>query len=68
MRVMPRGPRKEEDYDGVALSPMECYPPNRTEDKLKYLAGSETGAGAFIMDVLPEKSAQTLREKIEQGR
>jgi UDPglucose--hexose-1-phosphate uridylyltransferase len=40
----------------------EFYPPNRTETKLKYLAGSEAGAGAFINDTLPEMTAQRLRE------
>ena len=29
---------------------VEFYPPNRTATKLKYLAGSEAGAGAFIND------------------
>jgi UDPglucose--hexose-1-phosphate uridylyltransferase len=33
----------------------------RSADKLKYLAGSETGMGAFITDVLPEDVAERLR-------
>lgn len=41
---------------------IEFYPPYRTPDKLKYLAGSEAGAGAFINDTLPEVTAQTLRD------
>jgi UDPglucose--hexose-1-phosphate uridylyltransferase len=40
----------------------EFYPPNRTATKLKYLAGSEAGAGAFISDTLPEETAARLRE------
>lgn len=40
---------------------VEFYPPYRTEDKLKYLAGSEAGAGAFINDTLAEESAARLR-------
>jgi UDPglucose--hexose-1-phosphate uridylyltransferase len=40
---------------------IEFYPPNRTETKLKFLAGSEAGAGAFINDTLPEETAQRLR-------
>ncbi|MFQ3610619.1 MAG: galactose-1-phosphate uridylyltransferase [Fimbriimonadales bacterium] len=40
---------------------IEFYPPYRTPDKLKYLAGSESGAGTFINDTLPEETAQTLR-------
>lgn len=41
---------------------VEFYPPYRTRDKLKYLAGSESGAGAFINDTLPEETARRLRE------
>jgi UDPglucose--hexose-1-phosphate uridylyltransferase len=40
---------------------VEFYPPNRTRDKLKYLAGSELGAGAFILDARAEDTAAELR-------
>ena len=40
---------------------VEFYPPLRTGDKPKVLAGSESMAGVFIMDVLPEESAEVLR-------
>ncbi len=40
---------------------VEFYPPNRTADKLKYLAGSEAGAGAYINDTHAEETAATLR-------
>lgn len=40
---------------------VEFYPPYRTAKKLKYLAGSEAGAGAFINDTLPEETSATLR-------
>jgi UDPglucose--hexose-1-phosphate uridylyltransferase len=43
---------------------IEFYPPYRTPDKLKYLAGSEAGAGAFINDTHAENTAQTLRETL----
>jgi UDPglucose--hexose-1-phosphate uridylyltransferase len=33
----------------------------RTPDKLKYLAGSESGVGAFVMDMAPEQSAEQLK-------
>jgi UDPglucose--hexose-1-phosphate uridylyltransferase len=65
MMVMHQAPTDGGTYDSIAHFHIEFYPPNRTADKLKYLAGSETGAGAFIMDVLPEVSAETLRGKIE---
>jgi UDPglucose--hexose-1-phosphate uridylyltransferase len=43
---------------------VEFYPPLRTAEKLKFAAGSEQGAGTFIMDVMPEDSARALREAI----
>jgi UDPglucose--hexose-1-phosphate uridylyltransferase len=43
---------------------IEFYPPNRSATKLKYLAGSEAGAGAFINDTLPEETAARLREAL----
>jgi len=45
---------------------IEFYPPYRTKDKLKYLAGSELGVGAFINDSLPEEKAQELRKTLPQ--
>jgi UDPglucose--hexose-1-phosphate uridylyltransferase len=44
---------------------IEFYPPMRTADKLKYLAGSEAGAGMFINDTLPETTAERLRNLVE---
>ena len=41
---------------------IEFYPPYRTREKLKYLAGSESGAGVFINDTLAEEKAKELRE------
>ncbi|MGH2855017.1 MAG: galactose-1-phosphate uridylyltransferase [Solirubrobacteraceae bacterium] len=46
---------------------VEFYPPLRTARKLKYLAGSEQGAGTFISDTLPEESAAALREAIARA-
>jgi UDPglucose--hexose-1-phosphate uridylyltransferase len=38
------------------------YTPQRAADKLKFLATSETGGGAYINDVLPDAAAARLRE------
>jgi UDPglucose--hexose-1-phosphate uridylyltransferase len=65
MMVMHQAPTDGRDYEGVAHFHVEFYPPNRTADKLKYLAGSETGAGAYIVDALPEETAKTLRAAVE---
>jgi UDPglucose--hexose-1-phosphate uridylyltransferase len=43
---------------------IEFYPPLRTATKLKYLAGSETGAGLFINDTLAEEKAAELRSHV----
>jgi len=40
---------------------IEFYPPLRTAPKMKYLAGSEAGAGFFITDTLAEDKAAELR-------
>jgi len=41
---------------------LELFTVRRTDDKLKYLAGSESGMDAFADDVLPEQAAARLRE------
>jgi UDPglucose--hexose-1-phosphate uridylyltransferase len=40
----------------------EFYPPYRTPEKLKYLAGTELAAGFFAMDALPEEKARELQQ------
>ena len=40
----------------------EFFPPFRSREKLKYLAGTELGAGMFAMDVLPEVTARELQQ------
>jgi UDPglucose--hexose-1-phosphate uridylyltransferase len=39
----------------------QFYPPYRTPDRLKYLAGTELAAGFFAMDALPEDKARELQ-------
>jgi UDPglucose--hexose-1-phosphate uridylyltransferase len=39
----------------------QILPPLRTRDRLKYLAGTELGAGVFVNDSLPEEKAAELR-------
>jgi UDPglucose--hexose-1-phosphate uridylyltransferase len=39
----------------------ECYPAYRMRGRLKYLAGSELGAGVFTADTLPEATARELQ-------
>jgi UDPglucose--hexose-1-phosphate uridylyltransferase len=39
----------------------QIFPPYRSKDRLKYLAGTELGAGIFVNDSLPEDKAQELK-------
>jgi UDPglucose--hexose-1-phosphate uridylyltransferase len=39
----------------------QFFPPYRTADKLKYLAGTEIAAGFYAMDALPEDKARELQ-------
>jgi UDPglucose--hexose-1-phosphate uridylyltransferase len=55
------------DPDSGGHVHVEFYPPLRTPDKLKFLAGSEQGAGTFISDTLPEETAVALREAIARA-
>lgn len=47
--------------DGFALH-LELFSVRRSADKLKFLAGSESGMDAFISDIAPESAAARLRE------
>ncbi|MEK8109376.1 hypothetical protein NKG94_41630 [Micromonospora sp. M12] len=40
---------------------LQLFSIRRATDKLKYLAGSESGMGVFINDIAPERAAELLR-------
>jgi UDPglucose--hexose-1-phosphate uridylyltransferase len=40
---------------------LQITSPRRAESKLKYLAGSEAAMGAWIGDVTPEQTAESMR-------
>jgi len=61
MMVLHQAPTDGGDH-GYYHFHVEFYPPYRTREKLKYLAGWESGAGTYINDTLPEEKAQELRE------
>lgn len=63
MMVLHQRPTDGANYDHYHFH-VEFYPPLRTATKLKYLAGSETGAGMFINDTLAEEKAAELRARI----
>ena len=66
MMVMHQRPVDGGNYDHYHFH-LEFYPPLRTATKLKFLAGSETGAGMFINDTLPEEKAAELREHVQEA-
>ena len=65
MMVLHQRPSDDEDYSHYHFH-IEFYPPLRTATKLKYLAGSETGAGMFINDTLAEEKAAELRSHVTE--
>lgn len=60
MMVMHQHPTDGREHPGSHFH-VEFYPPHRTPEKLKFLAGCESGAGTFINDTLPEDKAAELR-------
>lgn len=60
MMIMHQAPTDGRDYAYYHFH-IEFHPPNRTKEKLKYLAGCETGAGSYINDTLAEEKAAELR-------
>jgi UDPglucose--hexose-1-phosphate uridylyltransferase len=58
---MHQAPTDDGEHQHVSHFHIEFTPLHRTADKLKYLAGSELGAGAFINDTAPEDTAARLR-------
>lgn len=64
MMVIHQRPVDAAAYDHYHFH-LEFYPPLRAANRLKYLAGSEVGAGMFINDTLPEEKAGELRSRIK---
>lgn len=56
-----QAPVRPEDGRDLARLHLRVHTVRRAPGKIKYLAGSETGAGAFVSDVLPEAVAERLR-------
>lgn len=59
--VMHQAPTDGQEHPEAHLH-LEFYPAYRMSGRLKYLAGSEVGAGAFTADTVPEDKAQELRD------
>jgi UDPglucose--hexose-1-phosphate uridylyltransferase len=64
MMVIHQAPAREGVHPQAHLH-AEFYPLLRDRGKLKYLAGAESGVGAFLNDAVPEESAERLRKLFE---
>lgn len=61
MMAMHQRPTDGQEYPHYHCH-VEFLPLSRAANKLKYLAGSESGAGAFITDMSAEQQASNLRD------
>jgi UDPglucose--hexose-1-phosphate uridylyltransferase len=59
--AMHQAPTGAGDWAALSHLHIEFTPFHRSATKLKYLAGSELGAGAFLDDIAPEDAAAALR-------
>ena len=64
---MHQAPTDDGEHQHISHFHVEFTPLHRTAEKLKYLAGSELGAGAFINDTAPEDTAARLRAVLSSG-
>ncbi|HUR73867.1 MAG TPA: galactose-1-phosphate uridylyltransferase [Sporichthya sp.] len=66
--AMHQSPTDDGTWLPVSHFYVEFTPLHRTADKLKYLAGVELAAGAFLNDTVPEASAAALRAALTRHR
>lgn len=62
-----QAPTDDAEWLPVSHLQFEFTPLHRTATKLKYMAGSELGAGAFINDTYPEQTAAALRGAVARA-
>ena len=57
-----QAPVGDADARGRFAVHLQVLSVRRAANKLKYLAGTESGMGVWINDIVPEEAAQRLRE------
>ncbi len=57
-----QAPVGDEEARGQFAAHLQVLSVRRAAEKLKYLAGTESGMGVWINDIVPEQAAQRLRE------
>ncbi len=60
-------PTDDAGWEPVTQFHIEFTPPHRTATKIKYLAGSESSAGSFVNDTVPEATAAELRAAVARA-
>jgi UDPglucose--hexose-1-phosphate uridylyltransferase len=60
-------PTVDGDWRSISHLHVEFTPIHRSEHRLKFLAGSELGAGIFLNDVAPEEAAARLRDAVTES-
>jgi UDPglucose--hexose-1-phosphate uridylyltransferase len=65
---MHQAPTTDGPWLAVSHLHLELTPVHRTASRLKYLAGSELGGGAFINDTVPEVTAAELRAAVVRAK
>ncbi len=63
-----QAPVKDQEARRAFAAHLQVLSIRRAAGKLKYLAGTESGMGVWINDIVPEEAAQTLREMAQGGR
>lgn len=64
---MHQAPTQDGPWLPVSHLHLEFTPLHRTADRLKFIAGSELGAGAFVNDTVPEQTAAELRAAVARA-
>jgi UDPglucose--hexose-1-phosphate uridylyltransferase len=62
-----QAPAKDEAARRQFAAHLQVLSIRRAPGKLKYLAGTESGMGVWINDIIPEEAAQELREAAAHG-
>lgn len=57
-----QAPGRDEAARAMFAAHLQVFSVRRAADKLKYLAGTESGMGVWINDIVPEEAARRLRE------
>jgi UDPglucose--hexose-1-phosphate uridylyltransferase len=65
---MHQAPTVDGPWLSISHFHIELTPVHRTASRLKYMAGSELGGGAFINDTVPETTAAELRAAVARAR